>query len=239
MTTNVVDLKAGIVSSDSRWSFEYPKFILFADDVGFDKIKVKNKFALVFAGNSFLIQLWKDWIDSDCSGEMPPYEHSGMSMAVSVTDTTNGTIPFERGQNIQLPEARFAGSGSIFARNCWAVNGCAQLAVTTASFFDCYSGGIVKYHWFSGDTNVGGSARYSDINRVTAERGFVMYKQQPPLIVPAREAVNTDRAVKQACDEIAQGSAIACAPCDAMYEPWTADEKRLFSRVIAKVVTPR
>jgi hypothetical protein len=51
--------------------------------------------------------------------------------------------------------------------------------------------------------------------------------------VPVTEAIKDNPELKALFDRVLSGETSLVSPCDGMYVPWTEDEKRQFSRVIA------
>ena len=72
--TEIHDKNRFIISSDSRWSTDInnKKEILFIDDLDFEKMVVTDEFAIVTAGDSRLIDAWKNWAKNDILSERPP-----------------------------------------------------------------------------------------------------------------------------------------------------------------------
>lgn len=235
MTTNVLDVNSGVLASDSRWSIETPSFLAFVDDTGFDKIAIYRHLGFMFAGSSRLIQGWKDWIvASPSSGDvLPDVESEGEAIALSITDLERRIVMFEHGQDIQHPVARFAGTGARHAFMCWSANNCAKTAVESAKIMDCYSGGEVKFlHCVSLQHNLSDCASFKTVGTKFLEKGMIMYKAHAAGVIPFKDAAANDPAVERLRQEIASGKAVASAPCDAMYNSWTAAEKSRLGRVL-------
>ena len=72
MTTNVFDGPVGLVATDSRWSIQRGRWLIYLDDTNFDKIELTDAAAFMFAGSAVLIEKWKLWIRSN------PPDASGM-----------------------------------------------------------------------------------------------------------------------------------------------------------------
>lgn len=238
MTTNVLDLRNGVATSDSRWSASVGNFFFFVDDTGFEKIISKAHFAFVFAGDAGLIQEWKDWVaDLPINADVwPDEERFGKSVAVTITNMDTSYVLFERKQEFATHEARFAGSGAIHAFACWVRNLDPIRAVKSAINLDFCSGGEVRYLWFNRTTNVDNCTRIESLGKKLVETGHVMRTDGRQLAYPVRDVADTDSEVAKALSEIVSGKESLVAPCDAMYQPWTEDDKRLFSRAISKVV---
>lgn len=236
MTTNVLDLRNDTASTDSRWSISIDDKIIFVDDSGFDKILEKNRFLLVFAGNSVLIQQFKDWAKSDGEIARPTDEEIDGEVAITITDMDSGLVVFEATQKHPLEDARFAGTGATYAMMCWNANQCAKTAVSTAIQFDAYSGGEVKYYHFSGDNNISPDGRSDDIVMAILERGAVMYKHNGMRTTPISEAAKVDPTVKAVIDRISSGTLQPCAPFPEMNIPWTPDDHRRLGRALDMVL---
>jgi len=175
----------------------------------------------------------ENWIAQPSSLTKPPIIQDNAVISVCIANIETALVRFERGQEISLPLARFAGSGAKFARNCWLINNNAQRAVTSAAEQDLFSGGIVSFFDFcSGQHNLLNSVSIKDVQTQLLE-GFVMYKfinsGQP---IPAREAAARDPDVKALLDKVAQGQISVNAPCESMYTPWTENEINEFHAVL-------
>lgn len=225
MTTNVFDINARHMATDSRWSVDSAKFVIYVDDTGFDKICTAKGHAFMFAGNGKLIELWKDWIAKNPSSTpKPPLKQDDAAVSMCIANIETALIRFEYRQDISLPFARFTGSGAKFAHDCWQVNNDAQLAVDSAKKQDWFSGGTVTYFDFdSGQHNLLNSTTLKNVQTQLLE-GFVMYKNNYGQPIPAREATDNDSEVQSIFEKIAQGEMSANAPCEAMYSSWTDNE---------------
>ena len=53
---------AGVLATDSRWSQQQGRWLVYVDDTAFQKIEVSHDTAFMFAGRGIAIQRWKDWI---------------------------------------------------------------------------------------------------------------------------------------------------------------------------------
>jgi hypothetical protein len=235
MTTNVFDMGQRRLASDSRWSVVRNFAILYVDDTGFDKIEIAHGHAFIFAGNGRSIQRWKEWIRTapiDESGE-PAVD----GMALCIVSLAAGSILFEWGQDIRLDDARFAGSGAFFAHGCWTVNGCARRAVESAKVVDPLSGGEVKFFELnSGENNLRNTASILDVEQAIVTRGYIMYTNSPaPKEIPVLEAAANDARVEELCKGIANGDIHASAPCDSMYNDWTAEDKTRLRAALGQV----
>lgn len=239
MTTNVLDLRNGIAASDSRWSVDTPDILAYVDDAGFDKVSEKNRYVFLYAGNSLLIQKWKDYVESDGLTDKPTDTEMKGLVAITITDMESGHVIFERTQSFPLSDARFAGSGALPAMQCWMLNGCAKRAVSSAISTDSYSGGEIKYHDFCGDNNLDGNSRVEAILQEMAKRGMIMYKGNAVSPMPIQEAALVDPRVKTLLDDISAGKVEPCAPCMEMHMPWEQGELRRLDRALSQVLNRR
>lgn len=154
MTTNAVDWLDRQVSSDSRWSYEMSdNEFLFVDDASYDKLAVRGDICLVFAGSGLLIEWWKVWFHDPAGPDeekMPPTnlqinDHL-LEASICMISTADGAVLFDDGMAIRIAnEARFSGSGSRLAADCWKQNKCVKTAVGTACSSDPHSGGETKF----------------------------------------------------------------------------------------------
>jgi len=53
------------------------------------------------------------------------------------------------------------------------------------------------------------------------------------------EAIADDPKVREALEGLANGSIDPTAPCDAMYQPWTEDEKRRLEKALREIFPER
>ncbi|QYX49984.1 hypothetical protein K3F43_10975 [Pseudomonas tussilaginis] len=233
MTTNVYDKGALKAGTDSRWSFNTDYAVFYVDDSGFEKIVDTEHAVFLFAGDSQVIQAWKEFLFDDSIKDDP-----GLSgIAMLMVDKSDGSVILEYGQDIQYPDATgamvasFAGSGARHAAGCWIRNSCAVKSVDTAKLMDPYSGGETKFFELATKTgNLTQDVGLKGLNVAFMERGMVMYltSGQNPVSI-GEAAVNDDR-VKNVVDQVAQGAVALSAPCDAQYmQPTAADKERLRS----------
>lgn len=233
MTTNVYDLNARTLASDSRWSFRQKDdngaviSIAYVDDTDFDKIEIHETYSFIFAGSSKLIDDWKQWIRSPNKNVLPrPPTIDDFSICWA--DNGTGEIWFEHGQKISDKYYRFAGTGAYPAYMCWSVNKDALRAVKSAAVGDPYSGGSVKYlNINTKKHNVNQAGLYESINQSILKKGFVMYTSSTQ-IVPIQDAAQHDSKIKDLVSRIANGSASADAPSGLDTIVWTpSDNQRL------------
>lgn len=241
LTTNVYDGLKRLLSSDSRWSSKHPSgdFIIYVDDVGFDKIEMASGHAFLFAGFASTISEWKAFLKSNPSGKNghPPID----GIALLITNMTTGEIVNHVGQDIQISNAdatvtSFAGSGSGHAADCWTINGCAKTAVETAKNFDLFSGGCVRYLELNTlDHNLLNTTNYDELTKSFTTQGMVMYTANSQKQTPVHEAALTDPRVGELCNDIARGQISPSAPCDAMYHRATDEEKARLGATLDKI----
>lgn len=233
MTTNVYDKGALKAGTDSRWSFNTDYAVFYVDDSGFEKIVDTESAVFLFAGDSQVIQAWKDYLLDD-SIKLDP----GLSgIAMLMVDKSDGSVILEYGQDIQYPDvngemlASFAGSGARHAAGCWRRNNCAVKSVDTAKLMDPYSGGSTKFFELATKTgNLTQDVGLNGLNVAFMERGMVMYLTSGQNPVSIKDASVNDARVKEVLEQVAQGSVALSAPCDAQYmQPTDADNERLRS----------
>lgn len=225
MTTNIYDIPGKILASDSRWSIDKQNFIVYVDDTGCEKIILENDIACMFAGHGGLIQSWKEWIINPDRSEKPPVEIGDIAVVICMVNTITGHLIFEYGQNIQLEDARFAGTGAIHACSCWFTNRNATQAVSSAIKSDWYSGGEVKYFDCKKKlSNVQNSANINDVHNALAKRGTIMYKNNENQFISVKDAANNDPDVATVLRDLQSGAIVANAPCDAMYNKWPEEK---------------
>ncbi|OBY48670.1 hypothetical protein [Pseudomonas sp. AU12215] len=232
MTTNVYDkntLKAG---TDSRWSMTKEFAFFFVDNSGFEKIVATENAIFVFAGDSLVIQQWKDFLFSEHTAlEQPNLD----GIAMLMVDKTTGDVIFSHGQDIQPADeesrvvASFAGSGARHAAGCWMQNRDVVRSINTAKLFDLYSGGDTKYFELQANNgNLTEDVGLAGLNRAFMERGMVMYLANGQAPMSIRDAAAQDDRVKELVDGIAKGSLSLSAPCDAQFiKPTQEDKDRL------------
>lgn len=244
MTTTVYDGIAKIAATDSRWSISLENAVVYVDDSNFDKIEYLSDKRLVvtFAGNASLIEVWKTWFRTGMQGSRPSVSEKGpsgeeFSIATCILSLNDGGVLFAHGQDIEIENAKFAGSGGIHAHGCWQNHKCAVRAVDSAKKLDVFSGGETKYvNMMAGEHNLNSPLSCRDMTTSFLSKGFVMYlhnKADSP--VPFQEAVSRDRAMEQLAQDIASGAVVARAPCDAMFKPWTPEEEKQLDDVLARI----
>jgi len=242
MTTNVYDSLAGTMSSDSRWSCQHGKYLIYIDDARFEKIEKYQNSVFMFAGDGAKIQAWKDWIRTSPKSTVgtPDCE----KICICIADQSKNSVIFMERQDIIKDGGYFAGSGSRYAYQCWDANRDPLRAVETAKSFDASSGGDVKFLEFSsGNHNLfsptGKDVRIEDVSRAMATRGRVMEitvnnaTNSPPFKL-ADVAAN-DAGLRDVQNKIASGQLSPTAPCDGMHSEWTDEQKRKLDSALGQV----
>lgn len=189
MTTNVICRTTKLLTSDSRWSIErfdgQANLVAYVDDTGFDKLAVSSKFAMVFAGNAHLIELWKGWFLKPALDfknpppvvTLPKGAAEPVSVTIGIVEKASANVIFAAGMFMSHGElARFSGSGAQFAKDCYAVNRCGRTAVGSAAKRDHFTGGETKFvELETGKMNLSimpGTCQ--DMINALHQRGFVM-----------------------------------------------------------------
>lgn len=243
MTTNVYDKTAGTLASDSRWSFRLIEdgpiritaALLYVDDTGFEKIELQPDYSYIFAGPSDLIDRWKKWINSPTRNvERPPGVAN--DFALCIVETKTGSIMYEHGQRVKDDEYRFAGTGAIPAHTCWISNKCAKKAVESAKANDIFSGGDVKYLELRSQAhNLNQEGTYESINKLTLQKGMVMYLSGTKAPIPVEEAAAKDPRIKELVGKIAKGDVAAEAPCGLDTIVWTEGDVQRLNSALGKM----
>lgn len=248
MTTNIYDGNKKVMATDSRWSIPYGPWLFYLDDTGYEKIERCGGYSLMFAGDGLKIQEYKDWIRSAPADDSAMPQEKGMSVCM-IEDAT-GLVSFQNHQDIDSENVLCAGSGSLWAFDCWKENRCSKQAVETAKSKDSRSGGDTKYIDFATPaTNLLPAAGQSDIRieavtRNILKRGIAMKIQTVPTGVPnlkfaKASAANADydeaTARAEAAKIAAAGQLSATAPCAGMHNDWSADDKSQFKMALGKM----
>lgn len=240
MTTNVNDLTASKLATDSRWSTHIPGHaICYIDDTGFDKIFVdKNlKFASSFAGNSKLISEWKDWLATDMSTNPPLVYDEDVSVSICIMDCS-GKLLFQARQDIEHQEdgSLFAGSGALHAYECWKANKSAEVAVLSAQKVDPFSGGsVVSVDFVNCNHNVQNTLSLRDLNAIFIKKGYVMYLNSTGSTVEFQTAAANDPKLQELAKNLSAGTAQLTAPHDSMYQDWTEQQKLDLSNALRTI----
>lgn len=250
MTTNVFDGHVGLIATDSRWSQQYGRWLVYIDDAVFDKIEVANNFAFMFAGSGRLIQEWKNWIRSNPTDDSGQPAVEGISL--NGLNMTTKAVRYTEGKSITHESSIFAGSGASHAVMCWRSNRNAMKSVETAKAMDPASGGEVKFLEFStGNTNLGaGVAVFAPgtieaVDKAIATRGIYMdlttrMNGGAPFKISdlaAQGSLDDDAMAEMRTlqEKMASGELSANAPCDAMYSEWTPTAKTELKGFLSEV----
>ena len=224
MTTNVMDKRNNRVTSDTRWSFQVGDDIFYVDDTGFNKIVHDASAVMICAGNACLIAEWKSWFLSPFTLPLPPTKRviSDQTILVSLIVKEGYRTLFSSGWTQEHQDAaRFSGSGSEVAKDCYSVNGCSTKCVETAATQDSFTGGDVQYVEFSHDsTNViNDTLTPEEMFAQFAPRGFVM-NEKTKNVVPIRDVPPSffAKAMSGALE-------LVSAPTDQPSRDWTEREK--------------
>lgn len=242
MTTNVYDSNVGLMTTDSRWSYQYRQWLIYIDDARFEKIERYKNAIFMFAGNGQKIQSWKTWIRSAPTSDVDQPDCE--LMCVCIADQESKAVLFQDRQDIVRDGGFFAGSGSIPAYMCWSVNQDARKAVESAKAFDFSSGGDVKFLDFATGTHnlftpTTRDMHINDVNIAIATRGNVMeialnnQVNSPPFKLS--ELAANDAGLKDVQGRIASGEISPTAPCDGMYSEWTGAQKASLKNVLGDV----
>lgn len=246
MTTNAIDRAKLIVTSDSRWSIPLPNdvnptHVLFVDDTGFEKISTSDVATLVFAGDGVLISQWKEWFKQERPdwNAMPETERSidGHLVDISICVVTPaGRVLHDSGTCLMHGEsARFSGSGSFFARNCYVQNSCIIKAIDTAGAenADPYTGGTTKYlELHSGCNNLTETeTTLQDAEQELAKRGKIM-ELATGVVTSLKDALESQADALQA---FKAGGAHLSAPTGQQSRKWTPSEKSALRAALEEV----
>lgn len=232
MTTNVCSFipNSKIFACDSRWSYETDKFFYFIDDSGYDKICHTKKFVAVFAGNSYVIEKFKNWINDGCPKDAMP---SPNEISIIVYNLVNGKH-FARNHSFTLLSGNnidvlFSGSGSFDAIRSWKTHKCAEQAVRDACITDLYTGGTVKFfNLQSHQHNIqANQLPYSQLFKILSTEGFVMNKQTQPLntatAYPIKDVISNPE-IAQDLFALQSGKASLNAPAPEAEIEWSEQE---------------
>jgi hypothetical protein len=244
MTTNVYDGHALKMATDSRWSVDLPDSkIMYVDDSGYDKLLVSKEFgiAIMFAGASNLIDLWKNWVTAGIDLDaIPPVDHGDLAVCLHVFALGSGQLVLARQVNVHsVEQSIFAGSGGHYALSCWQKRRCAITAVNTAKMFDEYSGGSVCHADLrTGEHNAVGSSSHIEMLRLLEEGGVVMSVTarngfHHATAIPANELSADEMAMVKA--DLKSGKLIPTAPCASMYVPWSESDKHNLVKAFTEI----
>lgn len=238
MTTNVYDVPAGLLTSDSRWSCELDDgWIAYVDNSGYDKIVYDNQLAILFAGNLAKIDHWKNWFTKNRNGDQPQ-EVDGISLIVANIKT--GEVIFKTDYLLESTsekqiDALYSGTGGPYAKDCWQINKCAKKAVETAISVDIFSGGDVSFlHRESSETNVKNSVFADEVMALMKERGILMNKNLQQAVA-IKDAANdsSDPNFQRMAQRVLSGNIELNAPFPGMDQPWTNEKKAELRNVLS------
>jgi hypothetical protein len=234
MTTNVFDSVSQTLASDTRWSGLVDGYLFFVDDIGYDKIVFDSQIALLFAGGLGIIDQWKAWFRGGRYGVAPALTSD---LSLCLIDMKTGQIRKDHGIKLDSPctSARFAGTGSPHALQCWSIHKDAIKSVETACGFDMRSGGKVTYLIRpTADNNLSNYASAQQVINSFEPAGSVIMTSQKGVPVPIREAIKEPAANEAFKKMLAGGPSSVCAPFIGMGTPWTADEQKEFYDILAE-----
>lgn len=234
MTTTVCDMGRRVLATDCRWSWETPEAILYVDDVGFEKMLFTGDAVFQFAGNSAVIQEWKDFMSTGpgSSNHRPTLDLISLLVydvhrheIVLSHNCFNIADPMNQTRAVSV----FSGTGAVHALPAWTVHQCAYRAVEHAVSMDPFSGGPTKFFETNDCThNLMDVIRVGDINRALPQKGYVMTKPNIDTklgeAVPVSEAAANDPAIRAVVDKIAQGQMAPSAPFMFMLSKATAEQ---------------
>jgi len=247
MTTNVYDVAAGLLTSDSRWSADEGEWIVYVDDTGFDKIIADAQLAFLFAGNILNIAEWKGWVKSGRLQPAPLDRLDGTSLIM--VEIATGSVVFGTDYLLvsrydAMPSAWYSGTGAPHAKDCWEVNRCAMTAVASATKVDKYSGGTTShFNRNSRASNVTNSAAVESVLVQMRERGIMKNNNGAEFMISdviAADAANDpaskqiDDVAKRLAQKVMQGNVTLSAPFPGIDQPWTNEKKSELARVLAR-----
>jgi hypothetical protein len=238
MTTNVYDIGAGYLTTDSRWSIKNGDWVAYVDDTGYDKLVFDEQIAILFAGDLLKIDVWKQWFIEGRTGEYPDL-HDGMSLII--VDMSDGSSQFTADYLLKsiegdLLKALYAGTGAPHAKDCWQVNKCAKKAINSAIEADIFSGGlVVELLRENAQSNVKNSAKVDKVMYEMKERG-IMTNVVTNITMHVKDAANDGVTgdAKDFANKVVAGSLAISAPFPGINQPWTNDKKRELISVLDK-----
>jgi len=241
VTTNAIDRKQLVIASDSRWSYVENGYLIYVDDVDFDKIVWRQSGAMICAGSGVLIDAWRSWFLAPMpSLNAPPTEFlkpngETESLMVTVFQARTGAVLFSCGWYLPFDDvAYFAGTGAEHAHRCFSNNRCAKRAVQSAAQDDPCTGGATKFvELVSGTHNLSPVQKsLNDIVDVLLTKGKAMNLTTKNVVSFAEYAA----APGQASGARPSASNLS-APTGQVFRQWTdEDKKRLVDAVRTMVV---
>lgn len=185
MTTSIYDVHNKAIACDTRWSAKWTQtaedstevtVIIYTDHSPFHKMAMKEKTAIIFAGDGVLISEWKSWWNNDSGFDLSKAGdialRSNGKVVLTIIDMANNQHIFDFGQKFALieesthePLCIFMGSGATYAAPVWQNTQCYEQSIINAANFDYFTSPIVKKVDFdSGESNIDtDSDVYSDI----------------------------------------------------------------------------
>lgn len=227
MTTNVIDLSAKVVASDSRWSWLDGNNLHFVDDTAFDKIAVCEDVVMICAGDAGLIGDWRDWVQKPKFYDLPipntEIDRNGTMSPIYVALITRpeGELIYCKGIYWLVDGTfMFTGTGGDHARVCFGSNKDIEQCIVTASEKDHHTGGQVrKVDVVTGKGNLANPAKgVQDIHDSYVQRGQIMdlVSNTKKSVAPATAAAN---------DQTAQAKQMHfSAPTGQTPAPWTSED---------------
>lgn len=246
MTTTVYDAKLGLLTSDSRWSKTTEFGCIYVDDTGFDKIHTHKNAVYQFAGDSLVIQQWKDFLRSDPSSSKGRPTQNGI--ALLIVDVPTRSVLHVSPMHLQIrsavsTDAYFSGSGQFYAVPAWKMTNCPKFAVEIAKSGDLYSGGETKFFELSNQThNLNLDGRLADISKALLEKGYVMYNakdQSTPSMQPItfKEAAAKDPQVAAFQKAVTGGQIYLEAPCAELYVQPTQEQDEALDQALDNILS--
>ena len=234
-----MDRRNAIVASDSRWSIELPDCLLFVDDTGFDKIIAREGAVMICAGSAQFIELWKAWF-LEPTPQIPPTETKDdagnvwQAICVSIIGRPGFDQLFSAGSYENYEgAAEFCGTGALYAKDCYSVNGCATTAVRSASCHDPMTGGAVKFAQVNEpfDNNLNEAlVPLQEVMNQMNERGMAMDKSSGKVVSIAEKFSDNTGAAAALC------ASKLSAPSGQALRAWTDREKQDVLKVMAQIV---
>ena len=238
VTTNVIDLNAKVVASDSRWSYVQDDKMHYVDDTSFDKIAVCDDAVMVCAGDAELIGVWKEWLNKDqfYNVQTPPTEldRNGeiVSVYVSLITRPEGELLYSKGVYLFVDGMfMFAGSGGTHACDCFTTNKDVEMCIETAKKQDICTGGQVrKIDVVTGKSNLADpQLGVDDIQASYSQRGNTMdlVKSTKQSAAPGGSASN---------DQQVQGEKLFfTAPTGPLESRWTQEDHVRLGKALQKL----
>ncbi|MGH8384023.1 MAG: hypothetical protein ACRESJ_00770 [Pseudomonas sp.] len=235
MTTTVCDIANKILTTDSRWSWETESAVLYVDDVRFEKMIYMKDTVYQFAGNSRVIQEWKDFVAADpkSAAERPTLD--GISLMMYDVNANAVLLAHNcccGNDEDQRTISIFSGTGMVHALPAWAVHRCAYKALEHAVSMDPFSGGTTKFFELNDCRhNLMEEVRVLDINRALPLKGYVMTKSHNESKlgdpIPAAEAAANDADIRSVVEQIAEGKLAPSAPFMYMHCKATDEQNKV------------